>query len=56
VVLVYLANVLLGERRDFEFRYGLFFAFLIATIIWMYEAYRPVYDLRCGRADGRPAT
>ena len=45
-VLVYLANALLGERRDFELGYGLFFGFLIATIIWLYDAFRPVYDLR----------
>jgi hypothetical protein len=46
VVLVHLANAVLGERHDFELRYGLFLAFLIATIIWLYEAFRPVYDLR----------
>jgi hypothetical protein len=46
LVLVYIANALLGERRDFELGYGLFFAFLITTIIWLYDAYRPVYDLR----------
>jgi hypothetical protein len=49
VVLVYLANAALGERRDFDIDYGLFFAFLIATIIWLYEAFRPVYDLRFSR-------
>jgi hypothetical protein len=46
LVLVYLANALLGERRDFELGHGLFFASLIATIIWLYDAFRPVYDLR----------
>jgi hypothetical protein len=46
LVLVYLANALLGERREFDLGYGLAFAFLIATIIWLYDAYRPVYDLR----------
>ena len=46
LVLVYLANALLGDRRDFELGYGLFFAFLITTIIWLYDAFRPVYDLR----------
>ena len=46
LVLVYLANALLGERRDFVLGYGLFFAFLIATIIWLYDAFRPVYDRR----------
>jgi hypothetical protein len=51
LLLVYLANVLLGGRGSFELRYGLFFAFLIATVIWFYEAFRPVYDLRF---DGSP--
>jgi hypothetical protein len=46
LALIYLANALLGERRDFELGIGLFFAFLITTIIWLYEAFRPVYDLR----------
>ena len=50
-----LANALLGERRDFELDYGLFFAFLITTIIWLYDAFRPIYATRfgpsrCGRA------
>ena len=45
-VLVYVANALLGERRDFDLGHGLFFAFLITTIIWLYDAFRPVYDLR----------
>ena len=46
LVLVYVANALLGERRDFDLGHGLFFAFLITTIIWLYDAFRPVYDLR----------
>ena len=46
LVLVYLANALLAERREFDLGYGLFFAFLIATIIWLYDAFRPVYDRR----------
>ena len=46
LVLVYLANALLSERRDFELGIGLFFAFLITTIIWLYDAYRPVYRRR----------
>jgi hypothetical protein len=44
--LVYLANALLGDRREFHLRYGLFFAFLIATVIWLYDAFKPVYDQR----------
>ena len=46
LVLVYLANALLGERREFDLEYGLFFAFLITTIIWLYDAFRPVYERR----------
>jgi hypothetical protein len=49
LVLVYLANALLGERRDFELGIGLFFAFLITTIIWLYDAFRPVYHQRFSR-------
>jgi hypothetical protein len=29
-----------------ELNQGLFFAFLIATVIWLYDAFRPVYDQR----------
>ena len=46
VVLIYLANALLGERRTFEIELGLFFGFLITTLLWLYDAFRPVYDLR----------
>ena len=46
LALVYVADALLGERRDFDLAIGLFFAFLIATIIWLYDAFRPVYVLR----------
>ena len=50
LVLVYLANALLSERRDFDLSTGLFFGFLIATIIWLYDAFRPVYEQRFARA------
>jgi hypothetical protein len=50
LTLFYVANAVLGERRDFDLGIGLFFAFLITTIIWLYDAYRPVYDQRF-RAD-----
>jgi hypothetical protein len=46
LVLVYAAHALLGDRRDFRLGYGLFFAFLITTILWLYDAFRPVYDAR----------
>jgi hypothetical protein len=46
LILVYAAHALLGDRRDFRLGYGLFFAFLITTILWLYDAFRPVYDAR----------
>jgi hypothetical protein len=49
LVLVYLANALLGSRHDFDLGYGLFFAFLIAVIIGLYDAFRPVYERRLAR-------
>jgi hypothetical protein len=54
LALVYGANALLGERREFELGIGLFFAFLITTIIWLYDAYRPVFDQRFRTADAQP--
>jgi hypothetical protein len=44
--LIWIAHALLADRREFDLQYGLFFAFLITTVIWMYDAYRPVYDMR----------
>jgi hypothetical protein len=35
-----------GFGADSMLGYGLFFAFLITTILWLYDAYRPVYDAR----------
>lgn len=46
VALVAIAQALLADRRDFDLGYGVFFAFLITTIIWLYDAFRPVYDQR----------
>ena len=46
VVLLYLGHALLAERQEFDLGYGLFFAFLITTLIWLYDAFRPVYDVR----------
>jgi hypothetical protein len=49
VVLIYLANALLADRRTFELGIGLFFGFLITTLIWLYDAFRPVYEDRFER-------
>jgi hypothetical protein len=46
LALVYAGNALLGDRRDFALGIGLFFAFLMTTIIWLYDAYRPMFDQR----------
>jgi len=46
VVLIYLANALLADRQTFELDVGLFFGFLITTLIWLYDAFRPVHDHR----------
>ena len=46
LVLIYAAHFILSGRREFDLGYGLFFAFLITTVIWLYSAFRPVYDLR----------
>ena len=46
VLFVYLATVLLRGDSSFDFRYGVFFAYLITLIIWLYDYYRPVYDAR----------
>ena len=46
LALVYVAIAVLGQRHDFELGAGLFFAFLFATIIWLFDAFRPVHDLR----------
>jgi len=46
VLFVWLATVLLRGDSSFNFRYGVFFAYLITLIIWLYDYYRPVYDTR----------
>ena len=46
LILVDAAHLLLEEQSDFRLLHGLFFAFLITTILWLYDAFRPVYDVR----------
>ena len=46
VVLIYFGHALLADRRTFELDVGLFFGFLITTLIWLYDAFRPVHDHR----------
>ncbi len=51
VVFVFLATVILRGDSSFHLGYGIFFAYLITLIIWLYDFYRPVYDVRF---DGSP--
>lgn len=51
LALVFVANRVLTGDDDFQLGSGLFFAFLITLIIWLYDVYRPTYD---ARFDGSP--
>jgi hypothetical protein len=44
--LVYLAGRWIGERDDFPVGEGLFFAVLGTLILWLYDAYKPLSDVR----------
>lgn len=46
VVLVYLASRLLSDSEEFPLGEGLFFAFLVTLLVWLYDAYKPIYDVR----------
>ena len=40
-----------SDRADFQLGAGCFFALLITLIIWLYNVYKPVHDVRF---DGSP--
>jgi hypothetical protein len=46
LALVYVASRLIGDRDDFPVGEGLFFACLGTLILWLYDAYKPLADLR----------
>jgi hypothetical protein len=46
LALVWLASRLISGSEDFPLVEGLFFAFLVTIVIWLYDVYRPVYDVR----------
>ena len=50
LVLVFVANLVLADDEDFQLGSGLFFAFLITLIIWLYDVYKPAYDARFDRS------
>jgi hypothetical protein len=49
LAIVVAADALLGDRAEFQLGAGCFFALLIALIIWLYSAYKPIHDLRFDR-------
>ena len=53
LTLVLAASLALSDRADFQLGAGLFFVLLITLIIWLYDVYKPVHDVRF---DGSHAT
>jgi uncharacterized membrane protein YgdD (TMEM256/DUF423 family) len=51
LALVFLASLILTDSADFQLGAGLFFGSLITLIVWLYDVYKPVYDVRF---DGSP--
>jgi hypothetical protein len=46
LAVVFAASLVLSDRADFQLGAGCFFALLIALIIWLYDVYKPVHDMR----------
>ena len=49
--LVYLASLFIGERDTFPIGEGLFFAGLGTLILWLFDAYKPLADIRFARPE-----
>jgi hypothetical protein len=49
LALVFAAKLALSGPADFQLGAGCFFALLITLIIWLYDAYKPVHDVRFAR-------
>ena len=47
---VFAASLVLSDRADFQLGAGCFFALLITLIIWLYNVYKPVHDVRFDRS------
>jgi hypothetical protein len=54
LALVYLTSRWIGERGDFPVGEGLFFAALGTLILWLYDAYKPLAEIRFATSGGRP--
>ncbi len=51
LLFVWIASLVVTDGGDFPFTEGLFFAFLVTLMIWLYDVFKPVYDTRF---DGSP--
>ena len=49
--LVLVASALLSDSDDFQLGAGVFFAFLITLIVWLFDAYKPLHDVRFQAAE-----
>jgi hypothetical protein len=54
LALVFAASLLLSDRADFQLGAGCFFALLITLIIWLYNVYKPVHDVRFAPVPPQP--
>jgi hypothetical protein len=43
---IYLLSTFFSPAENFPLGTGLFFAFLITLLLWLYDVYKPVYDVR----------
>ena len=51
LALVFAAGALLSEGDDFQLGAGVFFAFLVTLIVWLFDAYKPLHDVRFHAAE-----
>jgi hypothetical protein len=49
--LVYVASRLIGDRDTFPVGEGLFFVLLGTLILWLFDAYKPLADVRFARSE-----
>jgi hypothetical protein len=47
---IYLLSTFFSPAEDFPLGTALFFAFLITLLLWLYDVYKPVYDVRFAQA------
>ena len=47
---IYLLSTFFSPAENFPLGTALFFAFLITLLLWLYDVYKPVYDVRFAQA------